>query len=64
MLPHQERAIKEKEELVTRVIALQNFIENNPQFKELSYYDQIDLKLQNGIMCLYVEILDKRISKF
>jgi hypothetical protein len=62
--PHQQRVVKEKEELDKKVNALSAFIGESPIFDTLDQDEQERLKEQNDVMWLYSEILGKRIAAF
>jgi hypothetical protein len=62
MNDYQTRVIKEKEELDTKIAALDCFIQLNPIFKQLSSIEQTLLLMQKSVMLSYTEILDSRIE--
>lgn len=63
MKPYQERVIKEKEELVDKVIALEKFMEGNT-YRDLPLAERDRLSKQREIMLEYFGILDERIAAF
>lgn len=62
--PHQQRVIEEREQLQDKITKLSDFVTVNDFFKTLPEIEQEDLMDQLGIMCLYLEKLDSRISRF
>lgn len=62
--PHQERVVREKEELDIRLMALQTFIGNNPIFKTLLHQEQVLLMSQETTMDKLSGILASRIYLF
>lgn len=63
MKPHQERTVKEKEELDVKILGLQKFTEGET-VKSLSSEEQRDLRRQLDVMYDYSQILKKRINRF
>lgn len=57
-----ERMIQEKADLAEKVSKLDDFIENNPKFYELSNINRILLVNQYNAMELYLYTLDSRIE--
>lgn len=57
-----ERMIQEKADLAEKVSKLDDFIENNPKFYELSDINRILLVNQFNAMELYLYALDSRIE--
>lgn len=62
--PHQQRVVDEKSELKTKHDALNDFIQENPIFKTLPDEEQRDLEKQFTIMGHYIDVLNRRISRF
>jgi len=62
--PHQQRVVDEKNELQDKFSKLGSFILDNPIFKSLETEEQIDLKSQYDVMGKYLDILQRRISRF
>ena len=63
MLPHQQRVIDERNELVVKLNALDSFIPSEI-FASLSTEDQHLLTQQRTVMNEYRRILDLRINRF
>lgn len=63
MKPFQERVLKEREELETKVIALRNFL-HSPSRDSLSEDEWVLLVRQLEYMCYYLNTLDRRIALF
>ena len=63
MLPHQERVIAEREELVMKVAKLEEFLFKDLYFR-LPYEEQSRLMQQFGLMAGYLRVLDERIAAF
>lgn len=61
---HQERVIKEHNELDEKIEKLHVFIEDSDVFKNLSTIDQRLLINQRCMMIIYRDILRQRISLF
>jgi hypothetical protein len=57
-----DRVIKEKAELAEKTSKLDDFIENNPKFSELSNINRILLVNQFNAMEMYLYALDSRIE--
>lgn len=64
LLPHQERVVIETKELDDKITKLDEFIMNNPIFKNLSEEDQNLMIQQVRSMQYYFGILVERINKF
>lgn len=64
MTPHQERVVKEKEELDVKIKALQSFIHDSPIFDTLDLQERWRLTTQSHIMVQYSAILSDRINNF
>jgi hypothetical protein len=64
MQEHQQRVVKEKQELDEKATKLSDFIGNNPIFDSIDADEQERLKEQCEIMWQYSEILGKRIAAF
>ena len=65
MLPHQQRAVQERDDLAVKIEALGMFIDNqNPVFKNLGIEEQFLIKQQLTIMVHYYRVLDARINRF
>lgn len=62
--PHQQRVVDERFELSEKSTKLNDFVGNNPLFEKLESDEQEDLKVQLDIMYQYIEVLDRRISRF
>jgi hypothetical protein len=63
MKPHQERVIREREELAEKTEKLRAFIRGQV-FPTLRVKEQAWLNAQHGFMSLYLAILDERIADF
>lgn len=59
--PHIQRIIEEAEALEIKIDKLENFINYNPLFKELSEIDRTLMEKQLKVMLEYLEILDQRL---
>lgn len=65
MLPHQQRVVDERNELVSKMAKLYDFIdEANPIFSKLDDAERDRLVRQHGHMTRYAEVLDERIAAF
>lgn len=64
MLPHEERVIKEKEELDIKLHKLNAFIDTNPTFKTLTPKEQLTMLYQARGMRMYSDALQSRIEGF
>jgi hypothetical protein len=64
MEPHQERVVKEKEELDDKLTKLEIFVSTNKIFNTLSDEDKQLLTDQYETMEKYSLILEKRINRF
>ena len=62
--PHQQRVVDEKIELQDKFSKLGTFILDNPIFTTLSDEEKEDLQDQYVAMQKYLEILERRISRF
>lgn len=62
--PHQQRVVDERESLQDKISKLSNFVTVNEIFKSLPEIEKTDLRDQLSFMCLYLEKLDSRISRF
>lgn len=62
--PHQQRVVDEKNELQDKFSKLGTFILDNPIFATLDSEEQIDLQSQHDVMGTYLDILERRISRF
>ena len=62
--PHQQRVIKEKQELDSKITDLSNFILNNRLFKSLSSTEKQLMRDQCFAMEKYSDILRNRIIGF
>lgn len=62
--PHQQRVVQERNELKEKTEKLNEFVGHSDLFNKLPDVDQEDLKVQLDIMFQYLEVLDKRISRF
>lgn len=62
-LPHQERVVKEKDELVQHINALYAFI-TSPLFKTVNAEEQGRLRRQESAMTMLADILCERIMSF
>lgn len=63
MEPYQQRVVKERDELDTKLIALFTFTQSK-QFQQLRETDQELLLEQLGVMRHYLRILDSRLMRF
>lgn len=64
LLPHQQRVVVEFEELKDRTSKLGAFILDNPIYLELDDEEKKDMKIQYNTMCIYVDVLERRIQRF
>ena len=62
--PHQQRVVDETTELQDKFSKLGAFILDNPIFNTLDTPEQVDLQSQYDVMGTYLEILERRISRF
>lgn len=62
--PHQQRVIDEANELRDKFSKLGAFILDNAIFPTLSQDERDDLESQYELMGKYLDILDRRISRF
>ena len=63
MLPHQERVVKEKEELDERLRKLKAFFKT-PLYQTISHDETVRLRNQADVMQEYSDILTERINHF
>ena len=63
-LPHQQRVVAERDELLIKCNALGRFILFNPAFSFLSKSEQDLLRKQRAIMEQYLDTLEARITAF
>lgn len=61
---HQQRVVDEHQELSERTKKLGAFILDNPNYLNQSEEEQTDMKIQYDAMCIYVDALERRISRF
>lgn len=59
----EERLLDEKYQLGNKIDKLENFINENPKFKELSEDDKILMGRQYDAMCIYLKCLEARVTK-
>ena len=65
MLPHQQRVVDEKNELVEKIEKLNKFIDyKNPLWKQIDPDEKDRLIQQYRHMIKYAEVLDARIAAF
>lgn len=64
LAPHQQRVVDEKNEVKDRLDKLHSFINVNPIYRELPVEEQEDLFEQATYMHAYIEVLERRISRF
>ena len=64
MLPHQERVLKEKEELNEKLLKLKVFINKSNDFLSLDASERNRLLNQMNVMGEYSRILGERIAAF
>lgn len=65
MLPHEQRVINERKELISKADALRSFIFSENYLKIVfDIYDRDLLKQQLECMELYIHILTVRIARF
>lgn len=62
--PHQQRVIDEANELRDKFSKLGEFILNNNIFPTLPQEERDDLESQHALMEQYLNVLDRRISRF
>lgn len=63
LLPHQERVVVEKDELDTKIEALQRFMVG-PIFETVEPLEKLRLQDQWRVMLAYSRILGERIAHF
>jgi hypothetical protein len=63
-LPHQQRVVVEANELGVKIVALNEFIINNPFFQKIDVEEKSRLMTQYGYMQSYFQILKERIENF
>lgn len=61
MKDYQERVVEEKYELGIKVSKLSDFIGNE---NDATAEERVDLHVQLGLMCQYLEVLTTRIGRF
>ena len=59
----EERLLDERYHLQDKFIKLDNFINENPKFIELSEYNKILMRRQHDAMCIYLNCLEARVHK-
>lgn len=59
----EERLLDEKYQLCDKIDKLENFINENPKFKELSEDDKTLMGKQYDAMCIYLKCLEARVTK-
>lgn len=59
----EERLTDEKHHLHNKLIKLDNFIDVNSKFQELSEDDKILMRRQYDAMCIYLNCLEARVTK-
>ena len=64
MEEYKKRVVEESQELDIKVKALQKFIEENKNYKDLNLFEKRDLKKQLTAMFKYSSILKSRINRF
>ena len=65
MLPHQQRVVDERDELVSKAAKLYDFIDDeNPVCGQLEPAEKERLTRQHSLMVQYAEVLDDRIAAF
>lgn len=64
LLPHQERVLKEKEELDARIQKLVDFVEDISKFNAVARNEQVNLMRQLTAMRAYSSVLDDRVQEF
>jgi vacuolar-type H+-ATPase subunit B/Vma2 len=64
MEPHQQRVVDEKEKLDAKIAALNIFISENENFKNLPLEERNRLNRQVSFMELYSDVLGERIAAF
>ena len=63
MQPHEQRVVIERDELQTKIVALEDFMEG-AIFEGLEYTDRKFMRLQLMAMMTYCEALNARIGRF
>ncbi len=63
LAPHQERVVTEYNDLLTKSIALESFLQGD-FYKTLPEDEQLRLSNQNTVMHAYLSILNQRIKNF
>lgn len=64
LLPHQQRVVEEFAEVKERTSKLGSFILDNPIYLGLPDEEKADMEVQYDAMCVYVDALERRISRF
>lgn len=62
--PHQQRVVDEANDLAEKVTKLSAFILDNPIFTTLEVSEQKDMHIQLFCMENYLNVLQRRISRF
>ena len=62
--PHQQRVVDEHKELKDKTSKLGAFILDNPIYLKLEEDEKEDLKTQYDAMCIYQDVLERRIKRF
>ncbi|MCT4181920.1 hypothetical protein KRE40_03610 [Elizabethkingia meningoseptica] len=62
--PHQQRVVDELNEVRERHSKLGAFILDNPIYLSLPKEEKKDLKIQCNAMAIYVDTLERRVSRF
>lgn len=63
MLPHQERVVAEKDDLLSKLSKLESFVEGDT-FQTLPEAERLRLLEQSKYMAQYYRILSERIAAF
>jgi hypothetical protein len=63
MQPHEQRVVTERDELQSKIVKLESFIEG-PAFGAMEYTDRKFLRIQLMTMLAYCEALNARIGRF
>ena len=65
MLPHQQRVVDERNELLEKATKLYDFMDDeNPVWGKIDSAEKERMTRQHGHMIKYAEVLDERIAAF
>tara|TARA_R110002012_G_C11677298_1_gene614042 strand:+ start:11261 stop:11455 length:195 start_codon:yes stop_codon:yes gene_type:complete len=63
MQPHEQRVVTERDELQSKIVKLEGFMEG-PIFDGMEYTDRKFMRIQLMAMMTYCEVLNSRIGRF